>query len=131
MAPIAIAPPRPATAPASMLRWSLREMASRARRCQSSFMQGNPKTKGAADCSAAPLFSRRRILLQVGDRGQVSRELDDTGRTAPVGLEPTGVDERDAASGGNLGGVVAGEGVAGPLRKVGVGVTQIQREHLV
>src|SRR5882757_7534435 len=105
-------------------------MASRACRRQSSFIRGTPKTKGAADCSAAPR-SPEENLLQVGDRGQVSRELDDAGRATPVGFEATRVDRRNAASGGNSCSVVAGEGVAGTLGQVGVGVTQVQREHLV
>ena len=50
------------------------------------------KSKGAADCSAAPESSSRMSLLQVGHRGQVSRELDDAGRAAPVGAE---ADRRD------------------------------------
>ena len=64
-------------------------------RCQSRFIGPTTQKKGAADRSAAPGL-REKILLQVGHRGQVSRELDDAGRAAPVGAEATRVDRGDA-----------------------------------
>src|SRR5258708_37247355 len=130
MAPMAIAPPRPATAPARMLRRSLREIAWLAARRQSHFIVGYRKRKGGRSL-CRPLVFDRKILLEVADRGQVGRELDDAGRAAPVGFEAERVDRGNAACRGDLGGVVAGEGVAGTLGEVGVGVAQVQREDLV
>ena len=109
-------------------------MASRACRRQSSFIRGTPKTKGAADCSAAPR-SPEENLLQVGDRGQVSRELDDAGCAAPIRAERSragaGIDRGYEARARVGGAVIAGEGVTIALREVRVGVAQIEREDLV
>src|SRR6267154_6627344 len=152
MAPMAIAPPSPATAPARMLRRSLRKIAWLAARRQSHFTFTRPrshlriKSKGMLRSKTRsepsqkkrggrlfcrPLVFDRKILLQVADRGQVGRELDDAGRAAPVGFEAERVDRGNAACRRDLRGVVAGEGVAGTLGEVGVGVAQVQREDLV
>src|SRR3954452_992912 len=69
------------------------------------------------------------MLLEVGHRGQVSRQLDDARRAAPVGAESAGVDGSYKACPG--GGVITGEGIAIAFREVGVGVAQIQGEDLV
>src|SRR5256714_328379 len=69
------------------------------------------------------------MLLEVGHRRQVSRQLDDTRRAAPVGAESAGVDRRYEASPG--GGVITGEGIAIAFREIGVRVAQIQGEDLV
>src|SRR5205823_13026954 len=70
-------------------------------------------------------------LLQVGHRGQVSRQLDDAGGAAPVGTEAARIDRGDEGRVEVGGGVVAGESVARCLRQAGVGVAHVQREHLV
>ena len=69
------------------------------------------------------------MLLEVGHRRQVSRQLDDTRRAAPVRAESAGVDRCYETSPGS--GVITGEGVAIAFRKIGVGVAQIQGEDLV
>ena len=72
-------------------------------------------------------------LLQVGQRGQVSRQLDDAGRAAPVAnRRPPGLIAVRIVGPVEVGGrEVGGEGVTGALRQVGVGVADVQREHLV
>src|SRR5437763_15709372 len=69
------------------------------------------------------------MLLEVGHRRQVSRQLDDTRRAAPVRAESAGVDRCYETSPGS--GVITGEGVAIAFRKIGVGAAQIQGEYLV
>src|SRR6266702_8301438 len=66
-----------------------------------------------------PLQSREDILLQVGHRGQVSRELDDTGRAAPVGTCPERI---VPGNGGGSDGSIEStrEDAAITLRQVGV-----------
>src|SRR5665213_1703365 len=76
-----------------------------------------------------PLLSWENGLLEVGHRGQVRRELGDTGRTAPVRACTARIDRGDVGGAGRVEG--AGEGVAVTLRQVGVGVAQVEGEHLV
>src|ERR1700675_933256 len=95
---------------------------------------GSPKQKGQ-QIALPPPGLQKKNLLQVGHRRQVSRELDDAGGAAPVRPERrravARVDRRYESRAGIGGAVIAGEGVAGGLGEVGVGVAQIQREHLV
>ena len=98
--------------------------------------------KGAADRAAAPwVFKnwsqevglkncvlRENDLLQAGHRGQVSRELGNTGRAAPVRAWSAGID-RGAGSARRV--ESTGEGAAVTLRQVGVRVAQIEGENLI
>src|SRR5216683_2394319 len=82
-----------------------------------------------------PPWSRENDLLQVGHRGQVSRELGNAGCATPVRTERSravaGIDRGYEARARVGGAVIAGEGVAIALREVRVGVAQIEREDLV
>src|SRR5258707_12664852 len=96
---------------------------------------GAHKKKRGRHLPPPPCQSRENDLLQVSHRGQVSRELHDAGCAAPVGAEGrstvAGIDRGYEGRAEIGGAVIAGEGVTIALRKVGVVVAQIQREHLV
>src|SRR5439155_17032344 len=119
--------PRTATEPASMFRRSLRQTESVGARSQPVSFTA-PQTKGR-QIALPPLRSPENYLLQVGHRGQVSRQLDDASRTAPVRTSPAGIDRGDAGRSGSV--ESAREGIAIALRQVRIGVAQVQREHLV
>src|SRR5712675_2385970 len=77
-----------------------------------------------------PQKSRENDLLQVGHRGQVGRELDDASRAAPVRTCPQRIVPGNGG-GSDLSIESTREDAAITLRQVGVGVAQVQREHLV
>src|ERR1700737_3638736 len=134
MAPMAMAAPRPATAASAILRRPMRRHVFLATPRQSRRIWLTAKTKGRQIALSPPSF-RENDLLQVGHRGQVSRELHDAGCTAPVRTERSravaGIDRGYEARARVGGAVIAGEGVTIALREVRVGVAQIEREDLV
>src|SRR5271166_3459633 len=69
-------------------------------------------------------------LFEVCVGGQVERELGDEGRSAPVRSKAAWIDGRDVADAYGSG-VVGCENVAAALRKVGVGVAEVEREDLI
>src|SRR5260370_20593134 len=96
---------------------------------------GSRQNKGAADHSAALRSLERINLLQVGHRGQVSRELGDTGCAAPVRTKRSravaGIDRGYEARAGVGGAVIAGEGITIALREARVGVAPSESENPV
>src|SRR3979490_3465474 len=104
-------------------------MASVAACGQSSLIQITANKRGGTSLSR-PQKSRENDLLQVGHRGQVSRELDDASRAAPVRTCPQRIVPGNGG-GSDLSIESTREDAAITLRQVGVGVAQVQREHLV
>jgi len=96
----------------------MRRIASVAVCSQSRFIQATTNKRGGRSL-CRPLRFRESSLLQAGHRRQVSRELRDASRAAPVGTEATRIDRREAAVESCR--VIAGEGIAGAPRQVGVG----------
>src|SRR5260370_39294207 len=94
MAPMAIATPRPATVASAALRGSILSAALFATSRQSSVIPIWPrqKNKGGRSLCRPHLAISGESLLQIGHRRQVGRELDDTGRAAPVRPKAAGVD---------------------------------------
>src|SRR5436305_14688964 len=87
------------------------------------------KAKGR-QITLPPSSSRSgRNLLQVAHRRQIKGQLGDTRRAAPVGSDASRVDRSNIRRAGAVEGT--GEGVAVTLVQVGVGVAQIEGEHLV
>src|SRR4030088_3772166 len=80
------------------------------------------KNKRERQITLPPPMVSRRSLLQIGHRGQVSRELGDAGRTAPVGACAARIDWSDVPGSGSV--ERTGEGVAVASRQVGVGGAQ-------
>src|SRR5258708_974709 len=78
-----------------------------------------------------PPSSPRMNLLQVGHCGQVSRELGDAGGPTPIRTKATRIDCGNVGRAKIGSAVITGEGVTIALREVGVGVAQIEGEHLV
>src|SRR5947207_12108794 len=130
IAPMAMAAPRAATAPSTMSRKADATPSTAGRLSPFQTHLVHRKTKGGRS-ALPPCQSRENELLQVSHRGQVSRELHDAGCAAPVGAEPAGIDRGYEGRAEIGGAVIAREGVTIALRKVGVVVAQIQREHLV
>src|SRR5437016_4985409 len=92
------------------------------------------KAKGR-QIALPPLRSSSKNLtsgrsLQVRHGGQVGRELDDAGRAAPVGTCSKRIVPGNGG-GSNCRIESTREDTAITLRQVGVGVAQVQREHLV
>src|SRR5437588_5255993 len=71
-----------------------------------------------------------KSLLQIGHRRQVSRQLDDTRRATPVRTVPERIVPGNCG-GSDLSIESTREDAAITLRQVGVGVAQVQCEHLV
>ena len=69
------------------------ELRARCAAAPHSTVIGSHKQKGR-QIALPPLVFEEKSLLQVGHRGQVSRELDDAGRAAPVGAEAARIDRR-------------------------------------
>ena len=101
------------------------------RQRQSSQLQDCLRKQKGRQIALPPFGSLgKKTYFRLVMRGQVSRELGDEGRAAPVGADAGWID-RVAVPAAVVGGEVAGEGVAIALRQVGVGVAQVEGEHLV
>src|SRR6476646_11208674 len=86
------------------------------------------KEIGRRPFSTAARSRKQTRLLEVR-AGQVGRQLGDEGSAAPLRRQAARIDGANSrwVEGG---GVVTGKGVAIRLRQIGVGVTQIEGEHL-